>query len=505
LKSSFAVFAFAILTVLFSSCAKHPDSMDDSDGAASYSRSAVSDPTLLKLSESESAQVKVYHYKPGSPRFHHVLFKYADLLNRAIAHKEQNPADQVEVNLALYKISKKTYVGFNPEDETTYGRVNGRDFGGENSEKLVESIRKANGSGVKIRFVFHNTDLPCVFRSSGLPCEAEKPPPSNACVFLNTDLPCLGKKPPSNQDEEGIYDYLGGANQTFARRVWWGPESYSQMHNKFLTMRILRKGAPISHAVYVSTANGDSFGNNFLPEWDVSQTGVLVRSNAKLHDAYARYFQLIWDYANHARGMEGFRDAVRASHDSGSLNYEDAHFQAYFYPMPLAPTEKTPLEKGDNYAAAWVKKFNPIAKLVGKLSDVKGARHVKLSGFWCGARPDSPADLYSQLLQSKLNDLHQNQGSQLLHIRTAYNNIVAEDDPVCPLGQFDGRRIGALTHEKNAMFAFGGPQEFYSITGSTNTHGAEFMYKANNLLVIREKGARPIYDFFKVIFYSAYD
>lgn len=418
-----------------------------------------------------STRVKVYRYARGHGDQHRVIFKYADLLNRAVQYKIDNPGSVVEVRFALYKISSDLFVGFDPERPDGYGLVNGRDIktkvpgspdakpvlDGEGSEKLVYSILKAKKAGVDLKFVYHNPD-----------------------------------------DLGALQQYFGSTAASFSRQVNWGPEGVNQMHNKFLTVMTKSPTGRKSYAVYVATSNADAFGTDFKPLFDVAQTGVLVRGNAGLHDAYANYFRYLWD---DAYDVLKFRKDVQAAHLRDELNYADANVQAYFFPIP-----KKNVEPGDDYTVAWVPKYNPIASLMLKMESATGPRHVKMSMYYCGA-PTS-YDWFSYRVLIGLDTVERVGGGS--HIRTAINEGNTESELgscdvfTLPDGHVLGR--GARTHEKNTLFAFGRAQEFYSVTGSANLHRHEYTHKANNLLVLLERTAEhPIYNELKDQFYDVFN
>lgn len=161
----FAYLPFAILTASLGlgACAKIESEKSGPvlrgrycrrDGSFTSYQQAVQVP----LRSGETAAVKVYHFAGRGGRAHRVIYKYADLLNRAIAHKlsPQGKYDEVFVNFAIYKIGIRTFVGFNPLKPESYGLVGGSDFAGDDSEKLIYSLVKAAKKGVTVRMVYHN-------------------------------------------------------------------------------------------------------------------------------------------------------------------------------------------------------------------------------------------------------------------------------------------------------------------------------------------------------------
>lgn len=208
-----------------------------------------------------------------------------------------------------------------------------------------------------------------------------------------------------------------------------------------------------------------------------------------------------------------FRETIQTLHASKSLNYRDEHFEAYFYPMPNLPCSNSDSNcvegAGDDPAAGWMQEAqSPVTPAINKLKETSGLRHLKISSYWVGNTVSR--DKFAMKLRTKLRALYDNRAKPM-HIRSAVYAPKCLNEEECAIDQFDGRKrwsvggVDARTHEKNLMFAFGAAREFYSITGSTNLAGSEFLYKANNQLVIRETTVEhPIYLRLKDNFYRTY-
>ncbi|HMO18624.1 MAG TPA: hypothetical protein PKA63_10180 [Oligoflexia bacterium] len=408
----------------------------------------------FKLSTGATPAVRIYSYNPKLDTRHHVILEYADLLNLAIEEKQANPSDIVEVKFAIYKIDPKIFVEVKTGNKASNEGFRGSDIAEMRSENLISLILRAIRAGVNVKLLYHNPD-----------------------------------------DDAGIADFFSSHLGSNVRRVGWGAVSSNQMHNKFVIMRkIHSNGKETGHVVYTTTANGDEFAiNSYRPVWNVAQTGVLVRDHAELYNAYAEYFDLIWDNYNDIRN---FRTVVRRQHGLGILNYADEHFSAYFYPLP-----ENNFDPEDDYTAGWVSRFNPITELVNKLYAVKGKRAVRINAYWVGTTTGEEA--FADRFGSSLSYLYTNpEGNSPLFVMSAIHNRSKGIEFAPPIKPFDGQVLHsrARTHEKNMTFAFSDTQEFYSISGSVNLHRAEFRYKANNQLVIRELlKEHQIYDAFNDI------
>ncbi len=69
----------------------------------------------------------------------HVIAKYSDLIQKAIAYKTAHSGETVEIRFTTYRMSREVYIGFNPAASSTYLDVSNTDFAGADSEKLIWS------------------------------------------------------------------------------------------------------------------------------------------------------------------------------------------------------------------------------------------------------------------------------------------------------------------------------------------------------------------------------
>lgn len=436
-------------------------------GVGGGAQADVSDPIPFDYDQ-KNVRVKIYSRDVGDTT-NSPVFEYGDLLNRAIRYKDANPGTKVTVRFAMYTMAYDVYIGFNPADPASYGRVEGSDtFGGENSEKLAYSVLKAAMHKVKVDFVYQKD-------SAGAPKSV------SAFIDEHLDDPCTGDATCK------VRDYLK------FRKVTWGDASGEQMHAKYMTVshHLGDGGEAVLDTTYVTTTNIDRHDDNGVPvgDHDWVQSGTLVSGHPELMRAYDGYFQKI--YAN-ATDQDAFKKSVRDAHALGRLNYDDEHFSAYFFPIP----------EGDD--DAWNTTFNPIAKYVDQMGTLDGARYLKVNVYHL------KTDAFGRRLYEKLAAIYDPANPDLTHFRFVVQTNTGNSD--WPLqGHYD--TIGKLwyaedpdtvvkeTHTKNTTFAFSGAREYYSITGSTNLKADENNSKANTSLVIKEFTTdHRVYDEYKRIF-----
>lgn len=417
--------------------------------------------------DGKDVRVKIYSRDVGDTT-NSPVFKYGDLLNRAIRYKDANPGTEVTVRFAMYTLAYDVYVGFNPEDPASYGRVEGSDdFGKENAEKLAYSVLKAAMHKVNVDFVYQKDP-------KGVPKTVTD------YVGEHLDDPCTG--------DSGcqVRDYLK------FRKVTWGDASGQQMHAKYMTVShyLGDSGEAVLDTTYTTTTNIDRHDDRGIPVGhDWVQSGTLVNGHPELMQAYNGYFQKIYD---NATDQTAFKKSVRDAHALGQLNYDDQHFSAYFFPIPDGPAD------------AWNTAFNPIAKYVDQMGTLDGARYLKVNVYHL------KTDAFGQRLYEKLAAIYDPANPDLTHFRFVVQTNTGNGD--WPLqGNYD--RIGKLwyaedpttvvkeTHTKNTTFAFSETQQYYSITGSANLKSDENLSKANSSLVIKEFTTdHPVYNEYKKIF-----
>lgn len=426
-------------------------------GSAGAAHAAVSD-TITFAYDGKNVRVKIYSYNNGDGKDHPV-FKYADLLNRAIKYKRAYPATAVRVKFAMYKMGYKAYVGFDPS-HSSYGWVKGYDHGGSASEKLAWSIVKAAKNRVHVDFVYHEDYSTSV---SG---------------YINGFM----DDPTYSDSSKQVRDFLR------MKRVAWGSTAAQQMHAKFMTVSHYMgdTGAVFRDTTYITTTNINDHDDNgkSLPT-DLVNSGVMISRHSELAASHNRYFNLIYQ---HAEDQSAFHSAVRAVHAAGALNYHDRHFSSYFTPIPLGNSD------------GWDPQFNPVAKHVEEMAGVSGNRYFKANVYHL------KTDSFGQRLYYEMRAIYDSSSSGEKHFRWVVRKNSNEAN--FSLNRFN--EIGIikhprLTHAKNVQFALSGVTRYYVVTGSTNLKQDAYVSKANASVVIKEyTTAHPVYNEYKLIYQYEY-
>ncbi len=393
----------------------------------------------------------------------HVVAKFSDLIQNAIAYKTAHPTEAVEIRSATYKMALDTYVGFNPSSTSTYLNVSNSDFAGSDSEKLIYSYCKAAQAGVKVQMIIH----------------------------LASDA--------SIADVKAYLDANGGPNLSY-RFVGWGTGSDEQMHNKFMLVNKIRSGtSDLSSVVYTATANFDEWraygpvsGNNW------HQAGVLVSQNSGLYGAYKKYFDsALWPHAQNT-SPTAFRATMQSLHTApGGLNYpeDSSGISAYFYPY--------------DGSDVWSTTANPMAKIMHTINtdaNLTGP-YVKMDQAYLRFHNAAWSELGAALM-TDIKEMALQHGLNLSSSSTSNVKFVVMDDDddgndYSPLASANVHR-NKKTHGKTSQFAYtqGGTPHYYSLTGSTNAKYNDFMLKANNMIVVHESGTgnNPVYEDFGDMF-----
>ncbi len=475
---------FSILILGLFSCAQDTpgDSEASGEGAVVFTGEIYTETSFTVNSfdyDGKAVKVTVYSRDAGDA-INPVVFKYGDLINRAINYKASNPAVDVEIRFAIYKIGEKAYIGITPSDSTSYGYVAGYDHGGARSENLIDLIVKAAYNGVKMDFVYQE-DV------SG-----------NTESYLNSFM----NDPCASDPSKKVSDYLR------IRKITWGSESYQQMHSKFMTVSHYASDddSLVSDTVYMTSADVEDYDNKGIPVGaDWVQSGTLINGHPELKDSYDSYFNIIF---NNYDSQTNFHASVRTAHSGASLNYDDTYFSSYFYPIPESPAGTyTP---GDDGAAAncngWDEDFNPYAKYIEEMAvapATDSSRYLKTNVYHL------QMDNFGKKFYDRLDDIYNDPVAKTKGFRLVVNTNGFES--VYPLDNFnniDGGADGGVemvepvpTNAKDTTFAFSGPKYYYSITGSANYKLDAFCSKANNIVVIKEfTSAHPVYNEYKAIF-----
>ena len=409
-------------------------------------------PETIFTYDGKTVRVKAYSRDVGENNV--TVFKYGDLINRAIAYKTAHPSTTVTIRFAMYQVSNLAYIGFDPS-HSSYGYVKGNDFGGDHSEKLIWSIVKAAKNEVYIDFVYHKDKSGDAY--------------DYISQFLND--PCY------TNAAKKVTDYLK------IRQIGWGESGGQQMHAKFMTVSHYagNSGGGVLNTVYCTSANVDSHDSNGIPSPNYVQSGILINGHPELMASYNQYFDLI--YNNHT-DQTAFRTAVRAAHSTNSLNYDDYHFSSYFYPIPTTFASN-----------AWDTSFNPVAKYVSQMAAAPN-KYMKANVYYLGAD-------FGKTLYDSLYAIYHAPGTGIRDFKFVVADTHTGGDSI--LSKFNN--IGIIkypkhTHSKDVLFAF---SKFYTITGSANLTRGEYTIKANTNVVVKEyTAAHPVYNSFKAIYSYQY-
>lgn len=437
---------------------------------ASVSLTAVEYPTRTK----GATKVRIYEQQlmpetsggiSGGPG--HVIAKYADLVNKAIAYKQQHPSQTVEIRFATYKMSYDIYCGFNPADTASYLKVSDSDFAGNNSEKLIWSFCKAAQAGVKVKMIIHK--------------EGESSIPLSTIT--------------------GYLDANGGANLQY-KVVNWGNGSNEQMHNKFLLVSRTRSGSTdYNSIVYTTSANVDewkAYGPKSSKNW--AQTGVLLYQNSGVYNAYKKYFDdALWVHAADTSAT-AFRNTMATLHSTGSgINYpEDADgVSAYFYPVSDA-----------NF---WTATYNPHKYVLDIINTGSGVTepYVKMNQGYVRFNHASWTEFGARFMTA-ITTMATKHGITLGSSSVSNVRCVVMDSDTngfTPPIASNRVALNKETHSKNMTYALtvNGTANYYSTGGSTNAKYNDFVLKANNIIMIREVGSanKEVYqDFYDVFQYA---
>jgi hypothetical protein len=433
---------------------------------------AVEYPTRTK----GNTQVRVYEQRlipatsgslTGGPG--HVIAKYSDLIQKAIAYKTAHSNETVEIRFTMYRMSYDIYMGFNPASSSTYLGVSDTDFASADSEKLIYSFCKAAQAGVIVKLIIHKNGESAI-------------PLSTITNYLDTN---------------------GGANLSY-KIVGWGDASNDQMHNKFLLVSKTRSGSTDYHSiVYTTSANVDdwqAYGPISSKNWQ--QTGVLLYQNSGVYNAYKKYFDdALWPHAEDTSAA-AFRSTMASLHAApGGLNYaEDADgVSAYFYPAPAADL--------------WSPAYNPVAKVFDIINNASGvtAPFVKMNQAYLRFHHASWTE-FGEIFMDEIDTMAARHGIDLSDPVVANVRYVTMDDDddgndFKPIAS-NRLSLNQPTHSKNFTFALtlNATPHYYSIGGSTNAKYNDFVLKANNMIMIHEVGSadkevyQDFYDVFDYIF-----
>ena len=396
------------------------------------------------------------------------IFKFGDLIQRAIDCKNIYPSIPVSISLAVYKLNGSVAMNVTRGDPD-YGKVvnNKSSLSGDHRYKTIKELFVIAGDvGVSFKLIY-NMDL---IESSG---ETDTDYTNDLSLSENVLL--------------SVYKTCE------IRKANWNPYNNDQMHNKFMTIshHLDNDGSIIYNSTYVTTSNIDTHTK-------LGNTSLLFESNVGLYNAYGRYYNIIW---NNYESIVNFRSSMTEAHRRNLLNYDTGSISAYFYPNPQIKEKswdvdynmvtKVLVEEIDRTAPIWVNidmwhfKFERDGfghKLVDNLNDLTNAS-IKII-----YSKDSRNGLYDYVTQSdssNLSGFHSLNGERN---QTGTRSLIRKID-------YSGSDGGS--HSKNFLFASSG--KYWIITGSTNIKTNAFSKKGNNQVMIRS-GSNKLYNLYNASF-----
>lgn len=394
---------------------------------------------------------------------------YMDMFNRAILYKQAHPEEEVAIHFAMYNLYLNTYYYYNMDDPR-YGELSAEYIEGQ-SEHLIHTLARAAQNGVKVD---------CVIQATG---QQEEIRAVTAELMEEDSIFAPGKK---------VSDYWT------VDFITWGGEGSEQMHCKLFAISdyLMDDGTPMHNAVFVSTNNIDN--QDEIPDGTIidkrerGQTSLLISGSTGLYGAVLTYMDLLDDFPDY---QEHFRQAVRAAHADGKLNYSDDVFSIYFTPIPMDETD------------GWLPGYAPLVEWVEKLKAASGTRLFYCDAYHFNTEPY--LGLGVRLIDTIRSITEDGKGPVLVKWVIETNDKV---DTVYPDG-YDGfladlQSIGngatvykadgiQRTHCKDYLFAYeeNGEMQYISITGSWNMKWDGLFDKANCSIAIKESGDyHPIFD-----------
>jgi phosphatidylserine/phosphatidylglycerophosphate/cardiolipin synthase-like enzyme len=154
--------------------------------------------------------------------------------------------------------------------------------------KIVTSLSRAKGRGVKVRVVINGSEIGMPQYQELTAAFADSPDAVRTCGQRVTDG--AGGFP----KQSGRYISTRGCAAN--RKVG---DNYSRMHNKFMTIdKVAKKGGGVArNVVYVASAN--------LHEWTSYESAITVR-DAGLYRFYSRYFDDMYRLANRSGRLDNY-------------------------------------------------------------------------------------------------------------------------------------------------------------------------------------------------------
>lgn len=423
--------------------------------AITFDKDSISKMTTTYTLGEENVKIDIYQREVGEPD-DSPTFAIGDTIMKAIAYKKANLTEDVEINLAIYRIYHNTAAYYVP-NTVDYGKMTNL-----SEDETKECIRisyamvKAAQWGIETNFIFH------VDNGKTIPYMNK---------FLN-DV-CF------HDSSKKVKDYLK------IRKCEWPTDvstmSY-QMHSKqFIVSDYLdHDGQEYHDAVWASSANIDqytSFSKMPIDYKDWAHSGFMISNNSELYKQNELFFDITFENYNN---RERFGEQVQTQKALGNLKYEDEHIEMYFTPMSR------------DYTDAWNIDDNPVAKYMERLANCKGefALYINMYSF-------SEHSYTERVVECIERAFANNPDTNNIFSLTVNDGLGGRDDIALTLSQYGEIRFDIKTHAKDYIFYFGDTNEYVVITGSANLCEGEALWKSNQTAVFKEYGdVHPIFDTF---------
>lgn len=409
--------------------------------------SPIASATIAGPFDRDGGRVTVYTDWNGMKESH-VVFAYGRLAARVATYLAERPGDagRVTLDVALHTLTPGVFIDVADEGASpTRGHIGGKAFG--KAERFLDLLVRAAGAGAKVRLLYQN--------------------------------PAAGKKDAVAAYLEKKAAKLEGKGALKAIRVTWPDGAGAgSLNSRFMLVSHFAGDTRTADTKHLPRRSGVYVGSGAMavPRGKKpTQSGVLVDGNQGLHEAYRRYFGLLWKHAAGKKGLTGFRRAVAAGHKGASLNYDVGVFAATFYPMPADA----------GAADGWAPDFNPVARYVETInasSGINRAAFLAVTG-----RLDSkkaPARSFGATLGARLPTAHK--GACLAR----YGKDSGGETPAALKANCSNVRGATPTDCDNFHFVWSGSggTHYVVVTGSAEARTEAFAGQANHQLVIRETG-----------------
>ena len=427
------------------------------DSSMFYKKSTISKETVYYDSGDGKVKIEVLqrqrHEEKNSP-----IFAIGDIVMQTINYKKIHATENVELNLAIYRIVDNSAFYYKP-NTADYGKLTSLPNANETEDciRFTYAFVKAAKWGIKSNVIYHtdNDDVLNYMNS-----------------FLNEK--CY------HDSSKTVGDYLN-----VKRCKWLLDDSLSltyQMHSKQFTSShyLGHDGKEYHSAVWASSQNIDKCSEKtqgLISAKNWSHSGFIISNNKELYEQNKLFVDITMaNYDN----REQFAQDVLTEKAKGNLKYVDEHIEMYFTPMSR------------DFSDCWSLEDNPVAKYFEKLSRYEGRFELYINMY------NISEHSYSNRMLDCLETAFVNNSSKNNVLSVAINGGLTSTDPM-------GERLNALgtvkykvmTHAKDYMFYFEDTDEYVVICSTANVCEGEAFWKANQTAVFKESGENhQIFDSF---------